>query len=412
MRNRGRTIRKHSLALSRPRRRRGLVLVTVLLALVALMSLAALTVDLGRMAVAVQRAQAVADAAAMAAAHQLPDTDLADARLADVVSANNEANPWPEVAVNTDQDVTYYAAGDEVPGYGVLESDEAAVTVQAHVNEAYGFAKVAGLEQMNIVRPATAKVTASAGACPCLFAGEDSTSATGITINGSGIRVEGDTHSNTRVTINGSNQYFSGPVVYRNRLTVNGSGIELAGGSYEGAILSYPVDYTWDDFLPWDYEVSSITINGSGKSMEFGHVHVLGNVTLNGSNFYGYNGLLLVEGNVTFNGSGHELENVTIIAKGSIVFNGACQSITPYTENLALMSLKSSSGTVLTFNGSNQDSFGTFYAPNGSITYNGSGQEHQYGSIIAKRITFNGSGSYVHGTEASGGGAKIVQLVQ
>lgn len=393
--------------------RGGVVLVTVALALTVLLGIAGLTVDVGRTAVAVQCAQGVADAAAMAAANQLPDIALANARLTDVVSANNEANPWPQVTINTAEDVTYYAAGDEVPGYGVLESNEAAVTVQAHVNEQYGFARLSGLEQMNVLRPATAMVATADGPYPSLFAGEDTTWDTRITINGSDIRVEGDTHSNTRITINGSNQYFAGPVVYRNELRLNGSNIQLDGGSYEGAILDYPVDYTWDDFLPWDTEVSSISINGSGKSLDInGIMHVLGNVIVNGGNFHLSNGLLLVGGNVIFNGEGHYLENVTIIAKGSITFNGACQQLTPYTENLSLMSLKASSSTVITFNGSNNHNYGTFYAPNGGIVYNGSSQKHQYGSVIGKTITINGSNYSLYGTETSGGGTKTVQLIQ
>ncbi len=414
MQRRLRTIRGGQTTLRSAGARRGIVWVTVGLALVALMGMAALTIDLGRMAVAVQRAQAVADAAAIAAVNQLPNTDLANARLTDAVSANNEANPWPQVTINAAQDVTYYTSGDEVPGYGVLESNEYAVTVQAHVNEEYGFAKVAGLDQMNVVRPATAKVATIAGAYPSLFAGEDATWTTGITVNGSGIRVEGDTHCNTGIIINGSNQYFGGSVVYRNDLLINGTNVQLDGGSHEGAILSYPVDHSWDDFLPWDYEVSSVTVNGTGKSIDFGGcVHVLGNVNINGGGFHGSNGLLLVEGNVTLNGSGQILENLTIIAKGTIVFNGACQAITPYIENLALMSLASSGSTVITFDGSTQACYGTFFAPNGCITYNGSAHNHQYGSIMAKKITINGSDFNIYGTESGGGGGtKIVQLIQ
>jgi len=392
--------------------RRGVILVTVALALTVLLGIVALTVDVGRTAVAVQRAQGVADATAMAAAAQLPNAALADTRLTGVLSANNEANPWPQVTINTTQDVTYYAAGDEVPGYGVLESNEAAATVQAHVNEQYGFARLSGQQQMNVVRTATAKSHISTGAYSCLFAGEDATWDTGITVNGSDICIEGDTHSNTKITINGSNQYFAGPVVYRNELRLNGSNIQFDGGSYEGAILGYPVDYTWDDFLPWDTEVSSISINGSDKSLDInGVMHVLGNVTVNGGNFHLCNSLLLVEGNVIFNGEGHYLENVTIIAKGSITFNGACQQLTPYTEDLALMSLSSSSEAIV-FNGSNNHNYGTFYAPNGSIVYNGSSQKHQYGSIIAKKITINGSNYSLYGTETSGGGTKTVRLIQ
>ena len=110
-----RTIRGGQIALRSAGARRGVVWVTVGLALVALMGMAALTIDLGRVAVAVQRAQGVADAAATAAASQLPNTTLANARLTDALSANNETNSWPQVTITTSEDVTYYAPGDDIP---------------------------------------------------------------------------------------------------------------------------------------------------------------------------------------------------------------------------------------------------------------------------------------------------------
>ncbi len=413
MRSRGGTIRAEQVSLRRPEPRRGLVLVTVLLALVALMGIAALTIDLGRMTVAVQRTQAVADAAAMAAAHQLPDTDLANARLTDVVSANNEANPWPQVAINTAEDVTYYSAGDEVPDYGVLESNECAVTVQAHVDEEYSFAKVAGLEQMNVVRPATAKVTQSSGSLPCVFAHSTNPSVKGIWITGSNKQFHGAAHSNTKVKISGSSQHFYGSLTYRNDITIVGSNHQFDGGYSEGAILSYPVDYQWDDFLPWDYEVSSIQISGSSQSVDFGGVvHVLGDVKISGSNFTASNGLLLVEGDVKFSGSGHNLCNMTIVAKGEIDFTGSSQDIIPYTEDLVFMSL-SSDTRAIDFAGSSRTSTGTLYAPNGGIEITGSGGRFHEGSLIAERIKITGSDHSVYGTPTgAGGGAKIVQLIQ
>ena len=74
---------------SKGHKRRGIVLVMVAFGLVVLMGMAALTVDVGRTALAVQRVQSVADATAMAAALQLPDTASANTSLLAALAANN-----------------------------------------------------------------------------------------------------------------------------------------------------------------------------------------------------------------------------------------------------------------------------------------------------------------------------------
>ncbi len=404
-----RTIRVGRSGLQSAGKRRGVVWGTVAVALVALMGMAALTIDLGRMAVSVQRAQAVADAAAMGAANQLPDTDLANARLADVVSGNNEANPWPQVAINPDQDVTYYTSGEEVPDYGVLDSSELAVTVQAHVNEEYGFAKVAGLEQMNIVRTATAKTTFNPSSLPVLFAGQEVDWEDGFVSSGSGVYIDGAIHSNSSVVIHGSHITITGLVEYRYSLVISGSDIDLQQGSVEGEIEPYPVNYTWDDFLPWDYEVGSLTI--SEGSMEFGHVHVNGDLTVNSSGFQGSNGLVMVEGNVVFNGSGAQLNHVTIIAKGTIKFNGACQSMTPYVENVTLISF-STADKAIVFDGAGQATEGILFAPNGGINFHGADASCHNGSLIGLEVTMRGGQYTVAGTQDDSQILKTVQLIK
>jgi formylmethanofuran dehydrogenase subunit C len=391
--------------------RRGMVLVTAVLALAALLGMAALTIDIGRVAVATQSVQAIADAAALAAAHELPDHGTAALRLTNIVEANNAITQWPQVMVALDSDVTWYEAGDEVPGYGLLTSDEAAVRVVARANEQYLFARVAGLDEMNIQRSAIAKASIGSSAHPALFAGETAHWLNALVINGSHAHIEGDTHANSGVVINGAHHHFFGPLTYRNNISINGAQNQFDGGYREGEVMAYPIDYTWEQFTPWTTEINRLVINGANQSMDIGHLYVNGNVTINGSNFHARNGILMVEGNVVFNGAGHLLDNVTIIAKGSITFNGACQTVTPYVEDLALMSLQDTAGAAITFNGANQHSYGTLFAPNGGITYNGANQQHQYGSIIGKRITANGAGFTMYGTPTSGG-SKQIRLIQ
>lgn len=390
--------------LSRTATRRGWVTVNVVLSILTLMGVAALTIDVGRATVAAQRAQAVADGAALAAAMQLPDVDSANARLADLVTANNEANHWPPVTVNINADVTYYSAGAMVPDYGDLGGYEYAVKVTAHVDEQYGFARVAGLQEMNVVRTAVAKVDTRYGGSPSgLFAGENSPSATGIKVSRShDLYVEADVHSNTKIMITGQSQRYRGLVEYRGRLTVAGQDIVLEHGSQEGDELAYPVDFTWDSFLPWDREEASVTINDDGRSVEIGHTHVLGDVIINGDDFTASNGVLLVEGNVIFNGKRPSLDNVTIVAKGTITFDDRCDRATAYTKDLLLMSLSSASPAI-TYDCASAGTEGALFAPNGTIKYHSGPGRDQHGSIIGKRIAITGNDYSIYGSAMTGG---------
>ncbi|MFO7945520.1 MAG: pilus assembly protein TadG-related protein [Armatimonadota bacterium] len=394
------------------RSRQGIVTIMAILGLLAMLGLAALTIDLGRMAMAAQRTQDVADAAAVAGAQAMSDLPVADARITDIVAANNDAISWPQVTVDTDSDVTFYYPGDDVPQYGVLDSDEHAVAVTTHMDDEFLFARATGQHQMSVARTSVAKVTEGDGVLPCLFAGDDAEWMNGLVMNGSHMDVAGDIHSNTRVVINGSHQTVGGVLSWRNSLTVNGNHNDFQGGTQESDVLAYPVDYEWSDYDNWDYEVSQIYSNGSYEEMEFGHVHVDGDMVLNGSHFYGHDGLVMVEGDVIVNGSHHTFENVTIIAKGSITFNGAAQHVSPYIDGLALMSLSSQYSNAITYNGAHQLSEGTLFAPNGGITYNGAQQETRDGSVIAKHITVNGSHFSMYGSEGGDDGEKLIQLIR
>ena len=94
--------------------RRGAVLLTAVVALIALLALAALALDVTRLHVAAQRAQAVADSAALAGVAGLPDVSLARALALEAVAANNAQVPeWPVEVADGDA-ITYYAPGSTV----------------------------------------------------------------------------------------------------------------------------------------------------------------------------------------------------------------------------------------------------------------------------------------------------------
>lgn len=149
-------------------RRRGSVLPLVTVGLVALLGAAALALDVTRLHIAAQRAQAVADSAALAGVAGLPDSATARALALGTVEANNVQVPeWP-AEVNAGDDVTYYPPGStisDLDGGALMQlgAHASGVGVQARVRVGYAFAPVLGLDEGFRTRGAVA-VQGPAGA--------------------------------------------------------------------------------------------------------------------------------------------------------------------------------------------------------------------------------------------------------
>ena len=147
--------------------RDGSVYAMVILAMVALVGMAAFSMDVGRAVLAAQRAQEVADAAAIAAAsgpiNQVSSTTMG--RIDGIVSANNAAGNF---AVNwASSGVTLFTGGQTVLGYGLLNSYEEAVRVTTQVPVKYHFAPMLGIAGTTVTRQATAVRTFALGSPIC-----------------------------------------------------------------------------------------------------------------------------------------------------------------------------------------------------------------------------------------------------
>lgn len=114
---------------------RGSVLPLTLFLLVALMSMAALAVDLGMMYHARQRAQDIADASALAGGRLLPNVQSASSTALQIAAANNGATGWTTVSPST---VT------QDDGTTVSVKPGHALVVQGYVNAPLSFAPLIG----------------------------------------------------------------------------------------------------------------------------------------------------------------------------------------------------------------------------------------------------------------------------
>lgn len=146
--------------------RRGVAGTWVAVTLVALLGMAALVIDVGRLTVAAQRAQDMADCAALAGATRLPNTDAARATALRTVLSNNNEGVGMD-AVCSSEDVSFYYPTDVIPDYGELGLWAHAIKVTARVPVQYGFARVVGVSGAVAERSCTVMRAPSSGVPIC-----------------------------------------------------------------------------------------------------------------------------------------------------------------------------------------------------------------------------------------------------
>ncbi len=393
--------------------RKGVAGAWMIVAILALIGMAALVIDIGRMTVAAQHLQNVVDGAALAGAKKLPDRDVAQAALGGMVQVNNQETPaWP-VGITPQQDVQFFGEGVVVQGYGILGPNEEAVEVTGHVVVDYVFGRIFGLQTATVTRSATALASGSRGRGSGLFFGGSSDPREeGIRCTGSNLNVQGNLHSNTQVTVTGGGHNIDGDVEYLNSYQINDpSGI--AGDILEDQVRPYPVDYTWAQFDvgPWDHEEWG-DLRVQHGTLAPGRWRIHGDLEIQPAGAFLHDCLIVADGEIRFNGSGVILDRVTLVAAGPIRFNGATERFSHFQDDLFAFSL-SSDRRAIRINGSDSDTWGVIYAPNGGIEYNGAGQEIHHGGLVALTIDVHGAGSTFTGLGDGGaGGVNSIRLIR
>ncbi len=136
----------------------GVVMAWVTLMLLVLLGMAALTIDVGRLVIAAQVAQDVADAAGFGAGPELPYYDAARTQALSLVAANNESQRGFQAVCSPDgddPDIVFWGPYAEVPDFGPLGSAAWAMRVTTHVPISYIFARALGLEGATVTRSCT-----------------------------------------------------------------------------------------------------------------------------------------------------------------------------------------------------------------------------------------------------------------
>jgi Flp pilus assembly protein TadG len=183
--------------------------IMIALALVVLCGVAALVVDTGMAFVQKGQLQNAADAAALAAAHALPNTTKAKSD-AVIYAEKNGIEPGHTTAT------TPYKS----------DPKRVEVVVTATVN--YTFARVLGIYSQEVSARAVAEKTGSSGGAfgYAIFSGSKNSR---LGLFSSSMTVNGSIHGNQEVMMNGSTMTVNGNVEAAGAFSTNGSKITITG---------------------------------------------------------------------------------------------------------------------------------------------------------------------------------------
>lgn len=330
--------------------KKGTTSVLFAISLAMLLGFTAAVADFGNVCVEKGNLQNAVDAAALAAAQDLPDTTKALTTANQYIQANG--------FTSSDVSVSFTNSNKTIN-----------ITGTKAIN--FTFAKVLGINNT------TAHVSSSASTGSIgdafnyvLFSGSKTST---LALNGSTFTITGSSHTNKNFTANCSTINISGACEAMGTVTVNGSSININSKVPNASFVSMP---DFSAAIKLQAQQSGTTYNSSktfsGSTFNVNSpIYVNGGLTINGSSFKG-NGCILTTGDINFNGSS--------------LMQTTSDSVCFYTQ----------SGNI-NINCSNMEIDGIMYAPNGTITINGS-NEVIHGRVIANAVAVNTSSIKIIGS--------------
>lgn len=328
----------------------GQSLILIALLFAVLCGIAAFVIDIGRVDLKKSQLQNAADAAALAAAHDLPSRTAAAGTA--VTYAEENGVEASEITVTS-------------PYNG--DSTKIEVVCKRTVN--YTFARALGFTSKSVSARAVAQKASAggeafnyavfAGGGPVLFNGVGN-KITGNIFGRDGVRLgnKADVHGNVVCT-------SSGQISTGNKSSINGSTIS------DSAALTMPdfSELIKEQGIVCDSQ-SQFNAAVNGKTVD-GPIYVNGNITINGR--IKGTGIIYASGTITF------LNNdILQTSMDHILFYAATGNIT--------------------FNGGSATYIGILYAPNGTITFHGA-KKTIYGRAIAQKIVFDGASQTISSDE-------------
>jgi hypothetical protein len=349
---------------------RGISLVLVAAGMVALVGMAALTIDVGIILQERRSVQNAADAAALAGARYLPGSPgVARDTAFDYLVANGYSPGAPDVEVKIET------------GY---EGDPRAIAVSVTKDKPLAFARVLGEFVGHPGAIGVAKVVTSFDDNYAIFAiGNNCPSASeGASISGTFAGIGGAVHSNGEMSLAGSNHSVSPGITYTCSYQQGGSGHTIEEGTKNVGERPSPVDWVYEDFVPCTYTFPNPNVNLKATNA----------VWANPQKTNLRPGIYCFGGNVTVIGDGIN-GTVTFAARGKINWSGVDADLDPFFERVVFYA-ESGAPNAISVQGDNNQFDGLLYAPFGGIEFQGSDWV-LHGSLVGQTVDVDGAGATV-----------------
>jgi hypothetical protein len=341
---------------------RGQMLILFVLALGVLMGMVAMTIDVGLILHERRTTQNAADAGALAAVQELPDSPGAAVAAARKWASQNGygTSNGATVTVNTP-----------------YQGDPGAVEVIIEETTPFLFARAVGLDSVGVRSRAVASVEPPRDYA--IFAHAGGCEADSLNIQGSSSDIDGAIHTNSELKIN-SDLYVDGSVTHVCDADVSGGNTFTEGISQVSKEIDWPAMYAYADF--------PCTFTYPGQKLKIG----------NGTPQYFLNddpgtgtlkpGVYCSEGEIDISAS--VTGNVTLVAREQISLSCSTCNLTAYWNDVLLFSELVGKGAI-SLSVSQFYFQGLILAPNGEISANGSSFNSDSGTFLGETVSISAS---------------------
>ena len=356
----------------------GQVVAIVAVGIVALIGMAAFTIDVGSWYQVSRQAQSAADAGATAAADDLPGS--ASQASADATTYVNK-----NISGATTAAVTPY------------NGDASQVRVTVTKSAPTFFAKIFGLNSVTVTESAVAKHVAG-GAKYAIFT-KNTNCSSGIGWSATGVTIAGGVHSNSSLGVSGGSNTF-GPTNYKgpNNCSFSDSG---GSNSYNGAAT--PTTDTTNEPWPEPWPTSAAQIPSYGITCTDNAASFTWTSNPGPQSGHTY----CATSSISIKGSGYNC-TCTFIAP-TVSITGASETLRPNFSDLLIDAYGTSTWKL---SGNNDNITGTIFVPNATFNVSGSANSLYNVFLEGDNCTMTGSGWTLTGTGPLNGGNSGSQLIQ
>ncbi|HEY8666797.1 MAG TPA: pilus assembly protein TadG-related protein [Tepidisphaeraceae bacterium] len=362
-------------------RNRGISLIYLTVTMVMLLGFSSLAIDYGRVQCVKTELQSAADAAARAAANNLPNGVTAVQNAAVAVAASNTAD-GSTVTLDATNDVEFGTWSNSASTFTVLTgaarstANAVRITARRVASRSTGvtlsMTRTFGLASCDVSATCIGLLTTPP---PAGLVGLNS-----VSISGSG---NTNSFNSSTGTYSLATALSNGDVLSNGNITVAGTGI-IHGDAHPG--IGKTVSITGQGSVtgtktPLNFQLRYTTPTLPATYMNAGAVNITsGTFTVSGGNYYCSS--LNISNSATFNCQGP----VSVYCSGPVsISGGTIKTYLNRPSNFQIFMLNSSS---VTLNGQ-ANFYATIYAPLSDFYQ--SGQADIYGSVIAKTLNFSGT---------------------